>query len=237
MFNSYNLKELKLKKNVIVLIMLAFALFGCIETIYFMPQYTGIKIENKNLVIENVEVNINNPKDVIDDLGEGDPEKVYKDFFKVNIIDSLISNSTFSNVSFSTILNKSEFQKRTFEFGKKEKISFIIPANGQVVKTDSVYGDIILFIQDYEVKRDVTKSDFEGRGSYPYLGHTFKFVLWDNEQKQVISYGKVDEKTPFLFAMTRMIWATSIKHIMENLLKGTPFENFPEKEVLNRYGG
>lgn len=220
-------------------------LSSCAKTIFLMPQYTNMKIESKTLVVANMDMFVGNPKDVTDDLGDGNPKKVYQEYFEFNFKGKMSQLSTFREVNFVEITNIDEFTEKTFEIDKKESIYMNIPEDGQITKTDSVYGDFVLFIQEFQVYRNDGTSGSAGvyvanaggkggswvgggGGSFPDLRTTFNFVLWDNENKNVVSYGKVNCPTTFAFAMTDQTWDSSITNLVKKILKNTPFENFPE---------
>lgn len=235
-----------MKKIVLVLFLFVSILTGCGKMIYLMPEYVDMKIEGKTLVIADMDIFIGNPKDVTDDLGEGNPQKVYREFFEYNFVGRMAQLSTFDEVHFAQIINKDEFSERVFEISKSDKIYMNIPSDGQVAQTDSLYGNFILFIQDYQVGRTDAKSGSAmvftpnaggggswsggGGGSFPDLRINFNFVIWDNDNKQVVSYGMVNCPTTFIFAMTTETWNTSITNIANWILADTPFENFPEPE-------
>ena len=222
----------------IVLVVCLFVLTGCGKMIFITPQYINKKIERKSLVVADMEIFIDNPKDVADDLGEGNPRTIYKDFFEFNFKSEMTQLSTFEEVNFCTITNENEFIEQVFNIGKKDKIYMNIPSHNQVVKTDSIYGDFILFIQEFKVYRKganipnqtgITGVTWKTNlGSQPDLRTTFNFVLWDNNQKQVVSYGKADCPTKFGFSMKYDTWERSITNIAKEILIDTPFENFPE---------
>ncbi len=168
--------------------------------------------EGKTLVVAELDLFIGNPKDVTDDLGEGNPKKIYHDYFEFNFIGKMAQLSTFEEVAFTKVINRDDFSASVFDVAKKEKIYMSIPDDGQVAKTDSVYGDFVLFIEDYQVYRTDAVSQTQsfvsnangmggswvgGGGSFPKLCHQFNFVLWDNNQKRVVSFGKVDSPTTF----------------------------------------
>lgn len=241
-------------KKVVILFVVVSILTSCAKTIFIMPDYQNKKIEGKSLVIADVNILVSNPMDVTDDLGDGNPKKVYKDFLTLNLTGRLSQFSTFNKVNFVAVTNKEDFSERVLEIDKDEKIYMNLPNNGQVVTTDSIYGDFVLFLQDFQVLRKsgegiapnaVFMSSPGGGGSWmvsggggsvPDLRTMFNFVIWDNNEKRIVSYGKVDCPTPFAFAMTHKTWVSSISNISEKMLEGTPFENFPREIEFDQYG-
>ncbi|MCD4796584.1 MAG: hypothetical protein K8R49_05385 [Candidatus Cloacimonetes bacterium] len=234
-------------KRVIYLLsgILVLVLSACaVPTTYLMPMYKGRIIESKSLAIVHPDFFIENTKDVTDDLGEGDPKQVYDDFFTFNFKGRMSQLSTFSDVNFIYDVDTKEFKERSLTVGKEETIYIDLPKDGRVVKIDSLYADFVLFIQDYHISRvDGTSGSpgvyvpaangmggswvGGGGGSFPDLRHTFIYAIWDNNEKQIVSYGKIISPTIFIFAMTRETWDSSITDIAKKILVKTPFENFP----------
>lgn len=230
-----------MKKFYVLVLISVLILVSCGKTTFLMPQYNDMKIHGKTLVIADFNILVGNPKDVNDDLGEGNPKTVYRDFFEFNFKGRMAQLSTFDEVEFNNILNRDEFPERVFDIGSKEKIYMNIPADGEIARTDSLYGDFILFIQDYQVFRNNSGSGVQimipiggsgnfagGGGSMPDLRQTCNYVLWDNVEHQVVSYGKIDCPTPFAFAMTTDTWNDAVTNIAKVILQESPFENFPE---------
>ncbi len=227
-----------MKKNVAVVFILVLVLTGCTKNIYLMPEYDNMKIKNKTLFIVQPEIAIENPKDVTDDLGEGNPKKVYKDFFNTNFKLQMKELSTFNKVEFSQANNHEKLYERKLSLSENNNIYINLPHNGEIVEFDSIHADFVLLFEDYQTYRkgahDSNQTAITGItwktnvGAQPALKTSFKYVIWDNNNGRIVAYGNIDSSSKFAFKMSTKTWYNSIRNILVDILIDTPFENFPE---------
>ncbi len=225
-----------MKRIIFVLIITMF--LGCSKSsIIIMPEYKGKKIRDVSLAIESFpnSILIDNEDDVTDDLGEGNPTEIYYNFFKKNFRYYVRHNSYFKRVDFVEFQEKNNFEDVLLEINKKEKIKFKIPTKDFVFGTDSLKHNFILFVKKLKIIRSAGQPGIPivgangimmmTGGSGPSLNKTLTFLLWDNNESKIVTYGKASSTTGFAFAMTDGTWEHGINDLCKVLLKKSPFYN------------
>jgi len=209
---------------------------SCTTTLYIMPEYKGRIIEAKKLAVIYSDIYIDNTKAVLDDLGKGDPQEVYTDFFEFNFMKSLIENSNFAAIEYVYNYQKENFKTYTYDIGKKDVLVINLPQEGKPVITNTLKADFVLFIQNiYTSRIPATKgvwiagtngtSAYAG-GSSSELQQKFEYVIWDNSMGKMVAYGKATSQVSFLFQMTDNTWKKGLNNIVKIILKNTPFGDF-----------
>ena len=209
------------------------------------PEYVGKKIPGKKLGIYLRNQNIT-CKDEIESLGEGDPKRVYKEFFESYLSKCLINNGNFSSVDFLTKSDLSDLNQKTLETGDFEAITMDIPNSGSVFKTDSIYYDVVLIIEDLKVEKidvvnynnnvNLTNNFGLGSNDQDRIETSMKYLYWDNEGKTIIGYGKEMFKMGLGIGVasgaSKEHWNNSLRQLSYKMLLDTPFYNIPEGVLM-----
>lgn len=213
-------------KKLIILIAGIFLLIGCTTTYYTSPEYRDKKIPGKTMGIFINEYFVSNTKDVKDDLGEGDPQKVLGEFLN-NVFPDYAKQ--FSNLKEAGIVKKtdlSDLSETKLEINSENKIYVHMPKKGLAFKTDSIFFDYVLVIDDLNINRNENQSsEFNIKVSKKgnKLISKCEYYIWDNTKNQVVSYGEQESTSSFVLAMTERTWLNLCEDMVKNILINTPF--------------
>jgi hypothetical protein len=208
--------------------LLGLLLISCgVSTTVLMKEYEGQKLTGKQIAIVRLfeQPMISNKDDVIDDLGPGIPEEVYSSFFNEKFVNVFKNSNRFSNVYYIDNLSKSELEELTLNINNEEQMKFFLPSVDSKISIES---EFILFIDNLQVSRIAAQSgnwiggNYSG-GSFGKLYHQMYFAIWDNSQGKVVSYGRVEEDTSVIFALTRDNWFSVIRGLCNKILASSPF--------------
>lgn len=223
-------------RNCVLVLVIGLLLAGCATTSVVLPQYKDVEpIQGKSCSVYLKNYTVNNLKDVTDDLGEGNPQTVFKDFFDVSSIEQLAFNSTFANVSGISEIPSEQITERALEITPDYSIYMDLPLDGTSIQPDSTSSDYTIFIEDLTVSRTSESNPgfavpmgngiaITGGGSSVFLEFTFEYAMWDNTEKQLVCYGYKTAKSSFLFAMTLTTWENAVKFMIQDILDKTPFQ-------------
>ena len=220
-----------MKKQIAFFITCVLILTGCVETSYVMPDYVGKKIKGRSLIIVYSELLANsglgNELYWVNELDRGitdfrELDEVFMDNFRIK----LLEDSTFDSISFvehEDMIDYRDYEQRVFDSYQKDtknvigQFSLTIPEDGKVAKADSVYGDFVLFIQKGRF--------FYSYKSRPLIRASFVFVIWDNNKKQIVSYGGEQYESPYRIYFMDVALNYVIDKMAEEIFINSPFEN------------
>lgn len=222
-----------MKKMIYLFIVLI--LSGCAtSTRVVMPQYKNRKNPGKSMGIIVNNIFVECPKDVNDDLGEGDPDTVFREYFEYLFSRNLREKSNLSVAIYPETVDSTNFERRAIIISDDVSIDANIPPDGSIISTEPVYFDYVLIIEELTVSKimglDIHATISAG-GLTPLsptakasLELKYSYVLWDNGEKQILAYGfeKIDKK--YSFALRKMIWDSSVEIMATQILKDTPFD-------------
>lgn len=232
-------------KKIVYLMFVVLLFSACKVANNISPEYVGKKIPGKKLGIYLRNYNIS-CKDEVESLGEGDPKRIYKEFFESYLHDCLINNGNFSSVEFLTKSDLSDLKEKTLEIDFDNSVTMDIPMPGSVFKADSTYYDVVLIIEDLKVEKievvnygnnmNLTNNFGLGVNEQDRIETSMKYLYWDNEGKTVIGYGKEMFKmgtgVGFGSGVPKGYWSNSLRQLSYRMLLDTPFYNIPEGVLL-----
>jgi hypothetical protein len=137
---------------------------GCsATTTVTMKDYDGQKLDGKSLgiIILFNYPDIENTKDVTDDLGPGNPNKVYMNFFNQRVKSEILDYGCFDSVRFIDKNSASSLLERTLVINSKDTMSILLPEDNARIVNDSVHADYILFISKIIISRSLIKKKWE----------------------------------------------------------------------------
>ena len=205
-------------------------LFGCSSSSTVIDKdYENQELENKTISIVRLfdSPNISNYDDVTDDLGPGVPEEVYLNFFKERFKATFRNSSFFREISFIDTLPKTKLIEKKLKISNDVQLRVYLPKENS--KFNEINSDFVLFLYNLNANRPAGSSGtfMNGMmmgGSFEKLYHQLDFALWDNEKGKLVSYGKVDDESDVLFAMTESNWSSVIRGLAIKILKLSPFK-------------
>lgn len=210
-------------------------LIGCsASTVVVMDEYSSKKITDKKLTIIKMYETpaISNYDDVLDDIGDGVPELVYNNYFKEYFTASIKNNTLLSQVKYIDDFPKSSLTEKMLAISKQEKFRALLPQEES--KIDSLECDFILFIYSISSNRVKGSSGnwfgtpggvgyFSG-GSFPKLFQQLNFAIWDNTNRKLVSYGRVDDESTIVINMTKGNWDSVTRGLAYKVLEASPFK-------------
>ena len=221
-----------MKSNYLFLIISVILITSCSPPQYFLSsEYDKDSITDQRICISLVPSvpSIANKDDVTDDLGLGDENSVYISFLKKNLVNSFLRKTFMKEVGYVDDFPSGLLKEKKVRLNEEENISIRFPEEKTIFDLDSTHYNYIILLQNLKVERHTGQSGvwiagmYSG-GSSPTLGHISEFLIWDNDKGQVVSYGKVNTETSFLFAMTKDTWLSSMNDIANYIIKNSPFK-------------
>lgn len=229
-------------KILLTLILFVFLIScGAPKSVFLTKNYTDKKFSDKKIsvFVDTVNMIINNHDDVLDDLvdkGEkkSDANSIFFEFFNSEIKAKPNSFSLFQMLNTNNMDVVNRLKKQSYNFADNKTYSIKTPIKDSSIKFSSNETRFILFIQDIDVFRSVGRpgtSTVGANGMMTTTGGTSSslriacyFILWDNKEMDVVSYGKAIGSSSFLFAMGKDNWEQSIKFLMKDIFSQSPFK-------------
>jgi len=215
-------------------LIIALLLSSCVTTRVVMPEYQGTKIPGKSMGIIAENINVKCPKDVNDDLGEGDPEIVFGEYFEYLFSRNIREKSNLSALVYNPNADTSSFTKRSFEINKDLFVEMNMPQDSTIIKTKPAYFDYILILDElnidkvseinYSTSLKTTGSAAGGLSRKTSLKFIYKYFIWDNGKKQVIAYGAETIANDYSIVLTKKKWDATVEKMAKNILENTPFD-------------
>lgn len=222
----------------VIYIFILIILSGCVTTRVEMPEYKGITNPGKSMGIIADNIILSCPKDVNDDLGEGEPEIVFGEYFEYRFSRSLRENSNISATGYNPEVDTTNFINRAILLNNDKPIAIKMPQDGRIIKTKPAYFDYVLFIDElivdkvFEISPTVSVASVGGMSagltSKASLKFRYKYYIWDNAKKQVMAYGSETIANDYSIALTKKKWDVTVLRLAKNMLEDTPLEQFPK---------
>ena len=215
-------------------ILFCLVLFGCVKTVIkVMPEYSSMNVKGASLgvIIINERLFVDNPADVNDDLGSGDPVKVFGDFFTGEFLDAARKDSKFANISLIEDYVSGNLKNITVPLNKEETMIVAVPKSDISAFSGSDSLPYVLIIDKIRMSREQKapvmmmgpNGTMTSTGGSDDLVLSGKFVVWDNKAGQIVSYGKIEEKTGVFIMMTKNTWAQMVKEVSRKIFRGKPY--------------
>jgi len=203
---------------------LSILFYGCSsQKAVIMSSYKDKDLTDMTLSIVKPlgKINIQNPDDVTDDLGEGDPETVYFDFLKNKLLSAFKENSYLNNIEYIDNLQTSNFQEKVLYPAKDSNFTAFLPIENS--KISEIKSEFVLFFYNIDIYRSRKIVGLQGQ-SFRVLNHKIEFVLWDNVIGTIVSYGILKEEEEIMFGMDKIHWESVIEMIATDIIDFSPFQ-------------
>lgn len=215
--------------------------FGCsTKTVVLMEEYEDQKILGKDLTIVRLfdRPFVSNIDDIVDDLGSGVPLEVYDNYFNENFITFFKTSKCFKQVDYHINHDKLNLTEQILSINDKEKMKFFLPEENSRYSNDGTNSDFVLFIDDLSIMRgkvpqgylgspgDPNNNSFPGTtGSFASSGlyQNIYFVIWDNSEGKLVSFGRVEDQVDVMVEMTKGHWDLITQNLGRKILKNSPF--------------
>lgn len=206
------------------IIILGICFFGCSsQKAVIMSSYEDKELTDKTLSIVKPlgNINIQNPDDVTDDLGEGDPKTVYFDFLKNKLLSAFRDNSYLNNIEYIDNFQTSDFQEKVLSPAKDSNLTVFLPIeNSRIAEIKS---EFVLFFYNIDLYRSKKIVGLQGQ-SLSVLNHKIEFVLWDNIIGSIVSYGILKEEEEIMFGMDKIHWESVIEMTATDIIDFSLFQ-------------
>jgi len=218
----------------IIYLIIVLILTGCVTTSVVMPEYKSRRDPGKSMGIIAGNIIVKCPKDVKDDLGEGDTDAVFNEYFENLFTRNIREGSNLSALGYNPKADTSSFMKRLLIVNEETQFDAKIPQDGSIVKTRPVYFDYILILDELLVDRvsevnfaasKVISGDLSvGLSRKKSLQFKYKYIIWDNGKKQILAYGTQTIANDFSIALTKKKWDGTVEKMAKQILVDTPFD-------------
>ncbi len=220
------------------------------------PNYDGQDFSNKTLLILPINENdviISNPDDVMDDFEDDDrdpetilTEKVNKSIYR-NSIAYLKGIKIFDNSRVQELDSVKLSSNNCTTITKtinKDSIRYSVPKQ-EVLNSMGIKIDYVLIIDKIDFGRNgnmgatifvpgvvvptpsgsiQTGGTFAGDGATEYLANNFSFIIYDYNKQDIVICGKSGVNTRFVFSMSKSVWQNNIANIAGSIFKYSPFD-------------
>jgi len=203
------------------------SLFGCVVTVTkVMPQYKNMNVRDESLGVIFVKERlvVTNPKDVRDDLGEGEPTTVFGDFFVEEFLKNARKSSRFSDIVMVNNYDPATFNDVTVPINDMENVTLSIPPAGNDDPPFLLVIDRIRMSRVQKVGTPVMgPNGMTNTGSSDNLVLSGTFVVWDTKAKAIVAYGKFNEKRKVFLMMTKTTWSQMVTSVVHKIFVGKPY--------------
>jgi hypothetical protein len=204
-------------------------------TVFVTPEYAEKAFADVVLAVAPFGAAVINDGDVTDDLGKGNPERVYLDYMTPRFLGAIRGASSFREVVSATPRGPIQFEVEARSFPAVPKryhtvtdrmtrggsMKVHLPIEGTSVAFNDLQPDFVLFIEDLLVSREMSTLQ-----PGELLVHSAEFVIWDNRAGAVVSYGRVTSGIKVIGAMTDKTWAQGIASLGRDITAKTPFDRY-----------
>jgi len=193
-------------------------------------EYEDKKIVGKSLAIVNLfsKPIIHNREEIKENLGDGIPEEVYLSFFKDRLVKELNNSGSFQSVNYLNDINKSLFVDTELVVSNEYKMKMLLPISS--IKIDTTKYDYLLFIDSLILSRQkASVLSFRHNNTSPSeeefekLYEELNFLLWDNSEAKIVSYGNIYESVTTDFGISKWDLETLIIYIAKKFFRFSPF--------------
>jgi hypothetical protein len=230
------------KLAVLVSIACLFLFCGGVETTIIRTQ--GYSFSNANpapklaICVSDERPSIDYTGNVEEEFGKGEKNDLIWAFFKDQLAKDIKRNSIFSSINYDRLSSQPSTQARTVTVDNLGDVSFTLPADGAAVACETTSPDVVLFLDKIVI---TSKLDIRG-GTHTYytagggmssapwfdsekdLVYEAKMIVWDNNAKQVVSYGYIRVVDSNKFAVSMDDWLSLTEEFTGKIFDGTPFK-------------
>jgi hypothetical protein len=230
-------------KNFCYAAVLYLLLAQCAGTIKVMPEYKNMNVEQSKLgiILLRESMVIQNRDDIAKNFGNGETKDVFHDFFTSQFRKFAKKDSKFGEVAVVNGCDLSGFTKSTQFLSADDSVQVSVPPQNACMGDSARF---LLILDRFDISRDKKPGTRTvTRGIYGTMGITTvgasdklvvkgTFVLWDNLAGKIVSFGKINEKTDVIVALTKQTWITAVESISSKIFVDTPYgiESVPKVE-------
>ena len=197
--------------------------------VVLMPEYKGLTYSGDltiGIYPDFYSIDIQNESSLNDDFGDGDSQEIFVKFLHKNLPTDLVNNSKFTNAIMMEKNENDNFNFKHFKIKDDISIDLVIPEEGKTFENKFENLDFILFLQNLVTDEEYTFSynaTTNVNNSKRFLIMDFDYLIWDNHEGKVVSYGKGTAKHTVFLTMNENTWKNALKTLSQLCVKSTPF--------------
>jgi len=238
-----------LKRDLLFVILTSFfcTFISCAPSVIHFSDYYYFKpaSRNPNLVvcILNNSLSLEYIPAVKKELLEEDKGMHINTFFKESFLEYIKHYTIFGEIWYDTLISQPLTRKEVIELSDFDIIEFDIPVNNSVLKFSKSEADFTLFLGDLSLTtvskineaaaphyyNPFTQEPVQFGSSTRYLLKDllfqFKFFLWDNTSKELISHGFIQAEDIANDIISKDDWLSVIEDGVKKVFEQTPFTN------------
>ena len=203
-------------------------LVGAALSIAIAPSPANPQGSPRLVIAPLVQIEIKNADDVEDDLGSGEPSQVFARFLHSTLPDQLVNaaggslSAVVSEASYSSGFEteKRELREPRGTFRRDKRVSMRLPKEGTVVRFKGASGDLVLFLENFRVRRG-HEGSADGAPATT-LEYTSDFAVWDNGTRKVRCFGKAEGANSIRTKMQRETWVKAMQAFAESVVRECP---------------
>jgi hypothetical protein len=198
-----------------------------------MGDYENKKIEGNRLaiVLEQKYLSVFNKDDVIDDIDEGDAEAILDEYFTLGLQSLISRHTTFKDIDIHRDYDNANFSSKELKISEKKSISINLPDEGNKIEISGNNNEYVLIISSFKTDDTGASSmigigtggTYHAGGSSATLDYYLKYVLWDNTNGKIISFGDIEQKHAYFIIMSESTWRSAMNELVKKVFKDTPF--------------
>ena len=210
-------------------------LVSCNSTVikYSTDYTTREKLSSCAVIIPDI-IDIDYQGDVENEFGKGDNNELIAGFFRSQFRKEIASRTVFDTVFTSAAISNNYLRQGVELKTRKGMKTFYLPSVKEKLECQSIVPDIVLALDEIEISShfDMSVSSGYYSGGMNYgpsfssskdLIITAKFLIWDNLNSKLISYGFVEAIDKNRFAVSMEDWLEAVSDAASKMLEQTSF--------------
>jgi hypothetical protein len=195
-----------------------------------MPAYknfTHLEGDILGIMVDSTQIKILNESSFFDDFGKGKSDTMFFNILKLALPEAGYKYTRFKKIYFLSYEKEGFLNQRTFRLSQNDTLFMKLPVDGKIFKTASIKPDFLLLF--HNLKTNERYSGFFNplygtNSSRRELVINAKFVIWDNQQGKIISYGEAEGISTVFMEMSVDNWYSAIHNMMKYIFQNTLFK-------------
>jgi hypothetical protein len=170
-------------------------------------------------------------------FGKGDPNDLVMNFFKEQLPTDILDNTTFNNVRvFDSIENHQNIQSIQYDsrhvgiyvFPARNRVNVRVPLDGTKFEFVGYEPEYVLLVDNLRIETEYVDYGVSAK----YLYYISDFVLWDNENGNLVSHGHVEQYGSVFYPVITIdigTFTAASKNYARAIFTESPFTNIKRR--------